>query len=346
MFLVFSFLFVMYNFYQSSLRQYINREIYRKPTGMITIGDQDYQYVVKQKSILGVNVNRYQILGIELPIDWLGSPEQFREHVMGVCREQRHSQGDCFVQLWLTNQLGICSVNDTKSDSYRTHWDTVRRQQESGILRLWWYSGLVENMPAATVVIDISQSLDELLDDMSGRTRTQIRKAQHNWLVVEVATLNDRDEYYTMREETSDIKWFAIQSRYCYDALRDYLLYTQQWHLYVVRDDQWCMLAGAICVSVDGVYVYLYGATRRWCGNLWHAHLLHWEVIQWAKQQWYLSYDLLGVSPGSLQSHHLDGVTQFKMSFGGKKIEYMGNYDFPLSNWKYEMFRWYRKTKA
>jgi hypothetical protein len=68
-----------YNFYQSPLWHYINREIYRKPVGMIMIADQEYQYVVKRKSVLGVTVNWYQILGIELPLGYLTDPEQFRE---------------------------------------------------------------------------------------------------------------------------------------------------------------------------------------------------------------------------------------------------------------------------
>ena len=141
-----------------------------------------------------------------------------------------------------------------------------------------------------------------------------------------------------------DIKGFAVQSRDCYDSLRDYLLDSGQWNLYVVRDGD-IIIAGAVCVMVDDVYVYLYGATRRAIGNLGHAQLLHWIIIQWAREQWYKYYDLLGCSAGSLQQHHLDGVTQFKSGFGGKKIEYVGTYDFPLSNWKYEMFRRYRKTK-
>jgi hypothetical protein len=45
-------MFMTYNFYQSPLRQYINREIYRKPVGMITIDEQEYQYIIKRKSVL------------------------------------------------------------------------------------------------------------------------------------------------------------------------------------------------------------------------------------------------------------------------------------------------------
>jgi hypothetical protein len=59
---------------------------------LITIGDQVYQYIVKRKSILGVTMNWYQILGIELPMSWLTDPDQFREGVMKVCRTQFASQ--------------------------------------------------------------------------------------------------------------------------------------------------------------------------------------------------------------------------------------------------------------
>lgn len=334
----------MYNFYQSQLRQYINREIYRKPVWLITIGDQVYQYIVKRKSILGVTMNWYQILGIDLPLSWLTDPEQFREWVMKVCRTQFASQGDCFIQLWCINQLWVDIIDNTKSDTYRAQRDDRRRQQGSAMMRLWWYDALVENMPAATIMIDLTKSMDVLRSDLSRSTRTHISKAQKLWLRVETASLEDRDTYYNMWLQTGDTKWFAIQSRECYDALCDYLRDSKQWHLYVVRDAD-TIVAWAICVLVDNVYVYLYGATRRGIGHLWHAQLLHWTIMQSAKEQWFTSYDLLWCAPWSLQPHHLDGVTQFKSWFGGQKIEYLGNYDFPLSNWKYEIFKCYRRIK-
>jgi lipid II:glycine glycyltransferase (peptidoglycan interpeptide bridge formation enzyme) len=73
-------------------------------------------------------------------------------------------------------------------------------------MRLGGYDGLVENMPAATIMIDLSQSEESLLSDMAGRTRTQIRKAQQYGLRVEIASLNDRDVYYDMWVETGDTK--------------------------------------------------------------------------------------------------------------------------------------------
>ena len=334
-----------YNFYQSLLRQHINREIYRKPVGMIQILWHNYQYIVKCKSVLWVTLNRYQILWLELSVQYLTDPQAFRDEVMRVCRGEFASGGDCFVQLWLINQLGITDTSMTKSDEYHTHRDTVRRQQGSGIMRLGGYEWLVENMPAATIIIDLSKSEDELWSDLSRSTRTHVSKARTSWLMVDIASLSDRDDYYQMWEDTGATKGFAVQSRVCYDALRDYLLSSKQWHLYVVRDGH-TIIAGAVCVMVDDVYVYLYGGTRRDIGNMWHAQLLHWEIMMSAREQWYVQYDLLWCSAWSLQPHHLDGVTQFKSWFGGQKIEYLGNYDFPLTHWKYQMFRWYRKTKG
>lgn len=334
-----------YNFYQSQLRQHINSDIYHKPTGIILINNQKYQYIIKRKSVLWVTLNRYQILGLELPLEYLVDPLKFREWVMKACRTQFASQGDCFVQLWIINQLGIADTSMTKSAEYHTHRDTIRRQHGSGIMRLGGYEWLVENMPAATIMIDLSKTEDELWSDLSRSTRNHVGKARTSWLTVEIANIVDRDDYYEMREDTGAIKGFAVQSRVCYDALRDYLLSTKQWHLYVVRDGD-TIIAGAVCVIVDDVYVYLYGGTRRDIGNMWHAQLLHWEIMLCAREQWFTYYDLLGCSPGSVQAHHLDGVTQFKSGFGWQKIEYLGNYDFPLVHWKYQMFRRYRKTKG
>jgi hypothetical protein len=97
---------------------------------------------------------------------------------MKVCRAQFASQGDCFVQLGIINQLGITDTSETKSDEYNTQWDTRRRQQGSAMMRLGGYDGLVENMPAATIMIDLSRSEDELWSDLSRSTRTHVSKAQ------------------------------------------------------------------------------------------------------------------------------------------------------------------------
>ena len=125
-----------YNFYQSLLRQYINREIYRKPVGVITLAGQDYQYIIKRKSVLGVVVNWYQILGIELPLKYLTDSEQFRESVMVKCRTQFASQGDCFVQLGIINQLGITDTSETKLELYNIQWNARRRQYSSAMMSL------------------------------------------------------------------------------------------------------------------------------------------------------------------------------------------------------------------
>jgi hypothetical protein len=335
----------MYNFYQSPLRQYINREIYRKPVGMIQILGKEYQYIVKCKSALWVMLNWYQVLWLELPVEYLSDPKLFSEEVMRVCRQEFSRHSDCFVQLWLINQLGITDISIAKLNDYNSHRDSVRRQQGSGIMRLGGYEWLVENMPSATIIVDLSKSEDELWSDLSRGTRNNVNRARKSWLSIGIADAQERDVYYDMWANTGDTKWFAVQSREYYDALQAYLLSTKQWALHVVRDGD-TIIAGAVCVMVDDVYVYLYGATRREIGNMGHAHLLQWEIIQYARKHWYQQYDLLWVAPWSLQPHHLDGVTQFKSWFGGNKIEYLGNYDFPLSHWKYQMFKWYRKTKG
>lgn len=45
-------------------------------------------------------------------------------------------------------------------------------------MRLGGYDGLVENMPSATIMIDLSKTEDELWSDLSRSTRTHISKAR------------------------------------------------------------------------------------------------------------------------------------------------------------------------
>ena len=46
------------------------------------------------------------------------------------------------------------------------------------MMRLGGYDGLVENMPEATIIIDLSKREDELWSDLSRSTRTHVGRAQ------------------------------------------------------------------------------------------------------------------------------------------------------------------------
>jgi len=59
----------MYNLYQSKLRKDIQQEVYRNPTFTAKIFGKEYFGTIKVKNIGPRKLQRYQIMGVELPSD-------------------------------------------------------------------------------------------------------------------------------------------------------------------------------------------------------------------------------------------------------------------------------------
>ena len=59
----------MYNLYQSQLRNDIQQEVYHNPTFTAEIFGKHYFGTIKEKKIGPRKLQRYQIMGVELPSD-------------------------------------------------------------------------------------------------------------------------------------------------------------------------------------------------------------------------------------------------------------------------------------
>jgi lipid II:glycine glycyltransferase (peptidoglycan interpeptide bridge formation enzyme) len=70
-------------------------------------------------------------------------------------------------------------------------------------------------------------------------------------------------------------------------------------------------------------------------------HLMQWEMIRWAKESGCRVYDFRGVSPArdSDPSGHLAGLYRFKAGFNARFVEYIGEFDLPLSAPGYWLWR-------
>lgn len=81
----FIFLFSMYNLYQSKLRRDIQQEIYRKPTFTVTLFGKQYFGTIKTKKFGPMRLQRYQVMGVELPSD----PEYVRQELANLKKQFR-----------------------------------------------------------------------------------------------------------------------------------------------------------------------------------------------------------------------------------------------------------------
>jgi lipid II:glycine glycyltransferase (peptidoglycan interpeptide bridge formation enzyme) len=102
------------------------------------------------------------------------------------------------------------------------------------------------------------------------------------------------------------------------------------------------VIAANIVVIHGKKGIYLHGATDNNFRNVMAPHLLQWEQIKYAKSQGCAEYDFWGI----VNEHTKDkrgpsweGFTRFKKGFGGREVNYVGYFDYPLNkNW-YVLYR-------
>jgi len=106
------------------------------------------------------------------------------------------------------------------------------------------------------------------------------------------------------------------------------------------------MIAGTICLF-DGEFIICpYGFYDRNFNNIGVQHFLKFALFQWARDNGYVYVDTGGGAPTGFPDHELTGVTEFKESLGGEKIEYYGNYDVIINKFLYRVFKlWYKFKK-
>ncbi|MBU1111082.1 peptidoglycan bridge formation glycyltransferase FemA/FemB family protein [Patescibacteria group bacterium] len=93
------------------------------------------------------------------------------------------------------------------------------------------------------------------------------------------------------------------------------------------------IIAGAIILKTRKQGCYLWGASdiTPETKNLYAPYLLQWEIMNSLKRDKVEEYDLWGIAPTDNSKHAWSGHTLFKKGFGGKRVDYLGVLDLPLS---------------
>jgi lipid II:glycine glycyltransferase (peptidoglycan interpeptide bridge formation enzyme) len=195
-----------------------------------------------------------------------------------------------------------------------------------------------EVQPQKTIVLDLSKSEEELLQDMHAKTRYNIRLAERKGLRFKVYDRGGAsgvfDAFWQMLKETAKRDRFETHERVYYEKL---LGYTKLFAL--MRQGK--MVASAIVLLSDKKATYLHGASDYTQRNLMAPYLLHWEIVKYAKEQGCIEYDFWGID-----AKKWPGLTRFKRGFGGRELEYIGSYDYIFQPFWYVAYNFYRKLKA
>ena len=309
----------MYNFYQSTIRKTINKDITHKPVGDISLFWKEYQYIIWEKKKRWISMNRIQILWIE-NITWY-TYKQWQWELVTLIKKHN----PIFIQLWSIDILSSYTRDELKNENILSQAKKTYYKMIDNMKQLWFQPSIKENLPPSTYIIDLFSDWGK---NMSGQHTTKIKKARKNSITISQATTQDFDIAYNLLKKTGQGKGFWVVSQKSYNDIANYFTKNNTWTIYVAKIDS-KIVAMAMYVKdyVNKTAIYLYGWTDRSFSNRWASHLLHIEAYKMLQKEWFQTIDLLGWWPTWFPKHKLSSVSVFKEWFGWQKIDYIWSYD-------------------
>lgn len=172
-----------------------------------------------------------------------------------------------------------------------------------------------------TLILDLNKSEDDLLADMTKKTRQYIRKSAGDGVVVKrVKSEADIDECLKIYKLTAARAGFALHGdKYYKDIFRELGDFSPVFAAY--SNDR---IVAFLWPVISGNTLFeLYGGMNDEGQRLRANYTLKWEVIRQVKEWGLERYDMNGLLN--------DGVSTFKQGFASHEDMLVGTYDKPLS---------------
>lgn len=184
--------------------------------------------------------------------------------------------------------------------------------------------------PRKTLILDITKSEQELLNQMHYKARYNIKLAEKRvkTQISKLKSQNFNDFWRLMAETTKRDKFRPHPKEYYQEMLE-----IPGVELFVA-EHQNKIIAANIVVFYNKTAIYLHGASDYEHRNLMAPHLLQWEQIKEAKKHGCAEYDFWGID-----EKKWPGVTRFKKGFGGREVEYPGAYDLVFNKFWYLIYK-------
>lgn len=197
----------------------------------------------------------------------------------------------------------------------------------------------------ATVYVDLSPSLDEVMKNLNQKGRHAIRRAERDGVTVQAvpATDDNCQIMYNLFVETAHSAGFTIRPiEYYRSFYKTYEARGTGQLFFAYFEGK--VVAGAYAMVQGIKSIYKDGASVRERTAYGASHLLQWHVMQWAKQKGSLTHDLAGVPPIKdikNTDHPFSGLARFKTSFNKQVTQYVGAFEVPVVAWKSRLWQKY-----
>ncbi len=212
------------------------------------------------------------------------------------------------------------------------------------ILQSEWKKSEREVQPRHTLLLDITQSEEQLLAQMHSKTRYNLGLAERKGVTVRWSRdPADLSPFFALALEVMSRSQFRFHTHEYYEAMVEATGIGD----IALAEYKGEVLAAHILLTFGPTMTYAHGASTMKHRELMAPYLLQWESIKLAQERGCQTFDFFGIAPpGAADSHSWSGITRFKTGFGGRRADYVGAYDLILNPAHYTLFNLARRLRG
>ncbi len=212
---------------------------------------------------------------------------------------------------------------------------------------------LTQKEPEYTMLMDLTKSEDELVQNMHRKTRYNIKLGQRKGVEVFDKTFDDNAfrRFLTLAEETSKRHSVRFWPRARFEKFREQFFIrptadpADPYAILLVGEWQGMILAGAIVLFFGDSGTRLYSCSSEKHTENKIPNLVIWESIKQAKKRNKRWLDMWGIAPrGAGKDNPWFGFTAMKLGYGtpgltSREVHYAGAWDLVLNKPAYHLLK-------
>ncbi len=181
-----------------------------------------------------------------------------------------------------------------------------------------------------TWVLDLTQDLDTILQNMRKNTRYYIRKAEKEGVKIIVSTkTSDLEKFYKIYIDTVERqKWNAYNFEY---LKKEFEIFKKDDQIKIyLAEYQGKVIASSLFIYYRGEVFYHHSGSLTEFRHIPASYLIQWQSIKNAKEIGNTKYNFFGIARDNNPKHPWAGLSFFKKGFGGQEQRWVHGHDLPL----------------
>ncbi|HEY9409794.1 MAG TPA: peptidoglycan bridge formation glycyltransferase FemA/FemB family protein [Jiangellaceae bacterium] len=188
---------------------------------------------------------------------------------------------------------------------------------------------------------------DDVLKGFNQLWRRNIKKAAKAGVTIRVGTAEDLPAFHSLYAETAQRDGFTPRPLPYFQGMWEAMTAEapERLRLYLAHHED-DLVAATTMVRVGTHAWYSYGASSTAKRDVRGSNAVQWRMIQDALAEGCDVYDLRGITDTLDENDPHVGLIRFKLGTGGQAVEYLGEWDLPISRVLYTAFDLYLKRRS